>query len=389
MDKLKITFSILLAVVLSTAFLNQAQAQGLDVDVHITPDEAEIEIGQGIQLEAFAFSLGNAVHRPVAIDAISYEVTPDSLGTITEDGFFVAGRHVGVVKIKVIVHIGNRTLVKDVRIRIGKLPKPFFDVKVVPEKAVVPTGTEKQFEVIVRTPRGNKIRPENVQWEVKPEDLGKINQEGLFMAGDHEGRGKIVAVVEVDGLRLSAAAYVIVSPPATGAIAGNISSDAGGAIAGAVVKAFRLGKVQWVQRAESDDAGNYLVGNLIPGNYVLYANARGFIGEFYDNKRDYLQAFVFTIGEEDTLTGKDFGLSEGATIAGKVTDESGNPLAGAHVFAALKLNLRFAKHTTSNEDGSYEIGELPTGGYVAAANAPGYQVEFFDDKHDLNAADII
>ena len=392
MDKLKLTLTVLLAVLFATAFLNVAQAQNTNLDVHIVPEEAEIDLGESIKLDAFAFSLNSADNAPAKIDTITWDVEPDSMGTITDDGFFIAGRRVGIVKIKVTIYIGNEQIVKVVCIRIGKLPKPFFDVKIVPNVAVVPPGTEQQFEVVVTSLDGRQIFPKNVQWEVKPEDLGKISEDGLFAAGDLDGRGKVVAVAELDGLRIPARADVIVHDPPTGAISGNISNDADGLpIGGAVVKAVRLGKVRWIQRTESDDAGNYLIDNLIPGHYILYANARGFIGEFYDNTRDYLQAFVLTVAENGTLTNKDFGLSEGAKIAGTVVTDSNTPepLANAHVVAFLKLNPRVAKHATTNDQGAYEIGELETGAYLVAANAPGYGGEFFDDAKELADAEIL
>lgn len=389
MNKLKLTLMVLFAG-LCAVFINSAIAENADVDVHIFPEEAEVSVGGSIKFDAFAFSINSAGNAPAKIDQITWEVVPDSMGTITADGFFVAGRNVGIVKIKVIVQIGTRRLVKVITIRIGKLPKPFLDAKIVPRAAVVPMGTEKQFEVVVTTRDGKHVRPKNVHWEVKPEDLGKIDEHGLFVAGDQEGRGKVVAVIEVDNLRLHAAADVIVSAPGTGEIAGKISNDADdGPVPGAVIKAIRLGRIPWIQRTESDDAGDYRLGDLIPGHYIVYANAKDFIGEFYKDARDYLQAFVLKVAEEDTLTDIDFGLSEGAVISGIVTDETGAALKGAHVLAFLKLNPRFARHARTDETGLYEIGELPSGAYLAVADAPGYQAEFFDNQQHLRDADVI
>ena len=112
MDKLKLSLTILLAVLFTTAFLSVAYAQNTNLDVHIVPEEAEIDIGESIKLDAFAFSLNSAANAPAKIDAITWDVEPDSMGTITDDGFFIAGRRVGIVKIKVTIHIGNHQIVK-------------------------------------------------------------------------------------------------------------------------------------------------------------------------------------------------------------------------------------------------------------------------------------
>ena len=51
MDKLKLSLTVLLAVLFTTAFLNLAQAQNTNLDVHIVPDEAEIDLGESIKLD--------------------------------------------------------------------------------------------------------------------------------------------------------------------------------------------------------------------------------------------------------------------------------------------------------------------------------------------------
>ncbi|MFQ5754092.1 MAG: collagen binding domain-containing protein, partial [bacterium] len=226
---------------------------------------------------------------------------------------------------------------------------------------------------------------------MKPEDLGTISDDGLFVAGDEVGQGTVKAFVEIDGLTLHAAANVIVSPPATGAITGNVINDNGSVpLEGAKVKAIRLGKIHWVQKAVTNSEGKYLVGDLIPGDYVLYAKAKGFIGEFYDDTRNYLEATVLRIAEEDTLTDKDFGLSEGGKITGTVvTDDSNLPIAKAHVVAFLRLKPRFARHVLTADDGSYIIEALPKGTYVAKANAAGYKGEYYNDVEHFSEAALL
>ncbi len=390
MDKLKFFLILLLGVTLGTAFLSTASAQ--DVDVLVTPDEAEVDLGEGLQLETFAFALSGDSRTPAAIDEINWEVEPDSMGTITDDGFFIAGRHFGEAVIRVVIRIGDRTIVREIVIRIGKHPTPMFRVIVLPEEAVVPTGATKQFKVfVVSHDFEREISPQFVRWEVKPEDLGKVNDAGIFQAGEHDGRGKVIAYVEFDGLRLRGEAHVIVSPAATGAIAGNVFSDTENLpLQDAVVRAVRLGGIRWIRNAVTDAQGNYLIEKLIPGVYVLTAHARGFIGEFYDDTRNYLEATPLNIAEEDTVTDKNFGLSEGAKIAGTIyTESDSSELAGAHVVAFLVVNPRFARHVVTGEDGSYLIESLPTGSYAVYANVSGYKGEYFDDSPEFSGATFV
>ncbi len=387
MNRFKLLLAMMLGVIFSTGF-SGLNAQ--DLDVLITPESAELEIGQGLQLEVFAYSINKDAHTPILADEMTWTVEPDSMGTITDDGFFIAGRKPGEVKIQVAVRLGGRVFTKRVLIRIGRILKPFFDVKVVPGRAVVPAGSEQAFHVVVS--RGNlNVRPKFVRWAVEPDGLGKINDDGLFKAGDDNGHGKVIAHIEVDGLKLRAAAHVFVSQPAEGSIAGAITQDAQNLpIGGAVVRAVRLGRIPWIQKAESDDSGNYTIENLIPGVYVLHTRARGFIGEFYDDTRNYLEATPLNVQGDTSITDINFGLSEGGKIQGTVAVEPDtSAIEGAHVVAFLVVNPRFARHVITGDDGSYSVESLPSGSYAVVANASGYKREFYDDSPNFGGATFI
>ncbi|MFQ5864388.1 MAG: carboxypeptidase regulatory-like domain-containing protein [bacterium] len=388
MGKLKFLMIVVLGLLFGASFFSAAYAQ--DVDILVTPNEVQLEPGGSIKFEIFAYSTIGDNRVPEEIQSISWSVEPDSLGSITDDGFFIAGKHIGEVKVKVIAVVKNIEIVKIIIVKIGSPPTPFFKVVVVPREVVVPQGAEQQFEVVILIPSGEHVRPKHVRWEVVPEDLGTINEDGLFTAGDEIGQGKVIALVEIDGLTLRAAAHVVVSPPATGAIAGTITNDSNDLpIQDAHVKAVRLGRIHWVKHSTSDEQGNYLIGELIPGIYVLCANAEGFVGEFYDDTRNYLEATLLTV-DNDTLTNKDFALSEGGKITGTVfTDVDSLPLAHAHVVAILRINERFAHHVLTNNDGSYQIASLPPGDYVVRANAPGYKGEYYDDAERLFDAELL
>jgi len=387
MKQLTFFLTILMTLLLAGA---TTAVYSQDVDAIVTPDEADLDVGESLKFEVFAFSMNGSSRSPVDVDAIEWSVTPDSLGTITDDGFFMAGRHVGKVDVRVVIRIGGRTIVREIAIRIGRLPKAFFDLKIVPERAVVPVGGEQQFRAVVKR-ADTDILPTFVRWEVVPEDLGKINDDGLFQAGDVVGYGKVVAHVEIDGLKLRAAADIVVSPAATGAITGTVFSDADASpVTGGVVRAIRLGKIRWIQKTEVNENGEYVLGDLIPGIYVVTAHARGFIGEFFDDTRNYLEATPLAISEADTVDGVDFGLSEGGKITGTIVTEGDSvALGGAHVWAFLVVNPHFAKHVLTDDNGDYSIEALPTGSYVVAADANGYKAELYDDATQLSEATFV
>lgn len=370
---------------------------GQDINAVITPDEAELQPGEGLQFEAFAFTSATANNQTTLIDADQVEwsisalasIEADSVGSITEDGFFMAGRQSAEVVVRAVIHVRGIRILRETFVRIGRPVNRLYDVKVLPERAVVATGQEQQFRVVV-TSHDDQVRPGFVRWEVQPTDLGKVDEEGLFHAGSEEGRGLVIAYLEIDGIRLRGAARVIVSPAATGAISGNVMSDNGVGIPDAVVRVVRLGNIPWTSRASTDDNGNYLVDGLLPGVYVVHANARKFIGEFYNDTRVYREATPVQVAEDSTSENIDFKLSEGGKITGVVfADADGLPIAGAHVWTALVVNTTQVRHALTAEDGSYEIGSLQTGHYYVAANAAGYRGEIYDDVQNRADATLV
>ena len=157
-----------------------------NVDVVITPDEADIEVGETLQLEVFAFNItGN--RAPVRFDSIEWKVSPDSLGALTEDGFFIAGKYEGRVIVIARIRVGDRVIERRVIIIIrARSRSRAFEVEVIPHRAVVPSGGEQQFEAVIRGRDERTLRPDHVRWDVQPDDLGKISEDGLFVAGDQQ-----------------------------------------------------------------------------------------------------------------------------------------------------------------------------------------------------------
>ncbi|MFQ5706197.1 MAG: carboxypeptidase regulatory-like domain-containing protein [bacterium] len=387
MEKLRIIVLTMLALVTGVAFFTSAQAQ--DVQLVLTPKEVHLGLGESVKFEVFASAAGRNLVR---IDSLDWRVSPDSMGTITEDGFFIAGRNIGKAEVTVTAYIGDLVLEKSASVKIGRIFNAFIDVAIEPESAVVPPGQEQQFRVTVSSAAGNVVLLRHVRWDVEPEDLGKISERGLFKAANQINQGKVIALVDIDGLTLRATAEVTVSPLPTGAISGTVLTDPDAApIPDAKVKAIRLGNINWVKSATSDDQGNYLVGDLIPGHYVVYAKARGFIGEFFNDTRNYLEAEPVQVAEEDTVAEINFNLTEGGKITGQVfADIDSLPLAGAHVKAILAVaEGRLTYHAVTNDDGAYEIDSLPTGFYFVKANAPGFKAEFFDDAEDESTAELV
>ncbi len=350
----------------------------------VRPQEAALEPGAGLKCEAQLFTETNT---PIAIDKYEWKVVPEELGTITEDGFFIAGRMPGKGEIVVSAKIGGEVYTTGVKVIVGKQVESGIRIVVIPEEAVVPPLTTRQFKAEAFGPNGIALRLQSVRWQVEPKSLGLIDWQGNFIAGPLWGDGQVIAMVEIDGKVYHGNAHVIVGPPPNGYIAGLVTDESGAAITAAKVTVTRLGIPFWTRHTQTDDNGVYVIGRLIPGFYLVRAEARAYIAEYYDDARSLLDADLVKVAENDSITGVDFALGMGGSISGKVlADASGEALAGAHVEAFLIVNPLVKVHGLTAVDGTYKLSGLVAGDYIVHADMAGYVGEFFDNvKNPLDA----
>jgi len=347
----------------------------------ITPHEARLEPGQGQRFEAMAFSPQGA---PIRLEKISWAVLPDSAGKIGDDGFFIAARKDGEAQIIAKAVVGNVTYVGDAKVIIGKAPILPVRVVIEPGEAVVQPLGKQQFKAVVITPKAPPITNLRVKWDLIPNHLGKIDGDGLFAAAHGFGQAIVVAYVEFNGAIHRGEARVLVAPAPTAAIAGTVKdAKSNMPIKNAVVWAEHIGIFRWSQRTITDSLGNYLLGKLIPGLYVLRAESRGCLPEFYKEAPQFEQSTPVLLAENETKKSIDFSLSRGATISGSVAREDDKtPLPGAHVIAVLVLRPNVKHNAIADEKGKFSISALPAGTYAIFAEAGGYKGEFHQDKHD-------
>ncbi|MDZ7362583.1 MAG: carboxypeptidase regulatory-like domain-containing protein [candidate division KSB1 bacterium] len=380
-------YLIAAVMLLGMVFPVAAQGPMLDGKLMITPHEARVEPGQGIKFQALLF---NSQGLAIRIEKLGWDVSPESLGKISEDGFFMAGREDGEVKIIAKAQAGAATYVGEARVIIGKPQVLPVKIVVEPGEAIVPPLGTQQFKAFIITPTGRQPElAQRVKWDIIPNNLGKIEPNtGLFAAGPGTGIGTVVAFVEFGGAVHRGEGRVIVAH-ANASLAGNVKDQkSGAAIEKAVVWADLIGPFRFGRRVETDAQGNYKFEKLIPGLYVLRAEARGYLPEFYDNVDRFEQATPVRLAENENKTGINFTLSKGATISGSVAvdDDAKAPIAGAHVAAILLVRPDLKHHAVTDEKGNFALTGLPTGTYVVFAEAAGYKGEFFDNERELGKA---
>lgn len=159
-----------------------------------------------------------------------------------------------------------------------------------------------------------------------------------------------------------------------GAIAGIVTDANNTPVAHASVSAWvngrpstnAAGALFGTTRTAAD--GSYLIERLAPGDYVVRADAQGFIPEYFDSVTDFSQATEITVGTQ-IVTGIDFSLDAGGGIAGTVVNEDNNsPLANATVIVR-SVGQRFERGVRTDAQGQYRIDGLPSGDYSVFAAA--------------------
>jgi hypothetical protein len=357
----------------------------------VSPREASLRHAEGIQFEAQVFAMNGLARHDLEY---KWSVEPDSLGRITEDGFFIAGGNDGEATIVCSVEMGlvNVRLAGRAKVIIGEQHSQRVQVIVAPRNAVVPPGTTQQYHFTFVTANNLPVLNFHAKWVVEPRSLGEIKSDGLFTAGPNVGQGYVIAFVEIDGALFRGLARVTVAEAPTGIISGQVvDAQTLLPISPAGVWAERIGSnIEWRVDAKVDSLGNFVLRHLIPGLYVVKADARKYLHEFYNNVSHFDEATPVQVAENDSISGIGFTLSKGGTIAGFVgADSDSGAIAGAHVIAIHTTQPRRSRHAVTDENGAYEITTLKTGTYAVAAEAPGYIREYYDDKDDLISADLI
>lgn len=131
----------------------------------------------------------------------------------------------------------------------------------------------------------------------------------------------------------------------------------------------------------TDSLGNYTFTHLIPGQYILLAIPQdGYKPTFfrYDGAQtlNWKDADSVVVTSSGTVTGINFTVnalvdSGMASVNGAVTDNSGNPVVGAFVFAQDE-NQNIYSFGVTDQSGNYSIAGLIPGNYSVSSSSYGY-----------------
>ncbi len=155
--------------------------------VKIAPRQAFIKPTESQKFEAKVFDQqGNPVNIKV-----KWLVAPGEAGTITPEGLFTAGDR--PCRCKVIAFIPPQLgLGRDVA---NVIIQRKLIVKISPQQAAVPVGRTQLFKAVAFDENGGMVNVTFI-WKVMPLEAGRINQDGVFKAGDRPCLCKVVVAVD-------------------------------------------------------------------------------------------------------------------------------------------------------------------------------------------------
>ena len=196
-------------------------------------------------------------------------------------------------------------------------------------------------------------------------------------------------------------------------ITGRVNNPAGEPLSDIGVQAYRWtteGQAAntWVGAGSSsttDSNGNYDVSGLDVGLYRLQFTEDGsrnlYLDEFYDNAYSVALATTITVPRSSTVANINITLTTGASISGRVTGPTGQPVADVVVWALQQqvseggdLVWDFVGHGgTTDSNGRYTITYLRPGAYRVYFddfNLRRYAAEYYNDAAAVEvAADVI
>ncbi|MED1780668.1 carboxypeptidase regulatory-like domain-containing protein [Brevibacillus fortis] len=156
-------------------------------------------------------------------------------------------------------------------------------------------------------------------------------------------------------------------PPFPATVTGQVQATGGGVVPNALIQ-VKDSHGTLFGSAITDDLGNFSVGNLPPGAYVISASE--------DSYAAATSNITVTAGQ--TISGVILTMSPlPGSISGQVTNQlTGLPITGAAVAIQLFSNGLFVANTVTNQSGQFQVNGLTAGEYNVIASADGFGTHY-------------
>ena len=169
------------------------------------------------------------------------------------------------------------------------------------------------------------------------------------------------------------------TPTGTARIRGRIvSADTGTPLRRATIR-VSSNELRINKSVNTDAEGRYEVAELPAGRYNVFVTRNGYVSLQFGQRRPFESGRPLDVGEAQTVEKIDFALPRGGVIAGRVTDELGEPLAGIRMQAMRHQYLPNGQrqlapagtgffNVVTNDLGEFRLYGLMPGAYIVSAN---------------------
>jgi Carboxypeptidase regulatory-like domain len=125
----------------------------------------------------------------------------------------------------------------------------------------------------------------------------------------------------------------------------------------------------------TDEDGRWELGDLPAGRYAVTAMKAGYVMMHFGQRRPFEEGRPVEVADNQTIPNIDFNLPRGGVIAGRITDEYGEPVAETNVMAlryryinGQRKLIPVGRWGSSDDGGNFRIYGLPPGDYYLSAD---------------------
>ncbi len=156
-------------------------------------------------------------------------------------------------------------------------------------------------------------------------------------------------------------------------------------------------KYAWVAnlwfRAISDTSGFYRLDHLPLGQFVVVAEADGYVNEFHDGVNYLALHTPVSVEPPQETTGIDMAMDPEARLSGMVIDDAtGAPIEGAIVHllpSGPGTAPTWGMGGETGTSGEFMVNRLPPADYLVSSRAEEYGDEIFDHQPGWSSADLV
>jgi len=176
---------------------------------------------------------------------------------------------------------------------------------------------------------------------------------------------------------LSKSAHQIAAQTGSASIRGRVvAADTGRPLRRARVRVVNSDRNE-VETASTDSDGRYHIDGLLGGSYAVSAARSGYLSLEYGQRRPLEHGRMLDLNVGRTAEHVDFSLPRMSVIAGRITDETGDPIEGVTVSALRSeyfegqrrfVPMHAGTFLRTDDDGEYRVVGLEPGTYIVLAS---------------------